>query len=480
MTREVPGLHGDTRRRFLSLTGAAIAGSTCATALGRDDSPPPDRDDLELGDVPIFCAHEHWGSINSVGTFPGGFRADIEAGATPQRTTRLIDLLLDPYLGGWLSAEGHVPDELARRGGAPNILSLAEESSARAMQVLRPALDGQRLTGAYQCIRRGIELLHGVDIDNTDASAIDALDAAIGRRYQRMFGWYREAMDHARLTRLVRPVHPEFYYQEASAASAAEERTFTGTLMRIDPLLELGPTQCPRRETLAAFVGIEPRDAGSWREFIGRLFDRIAAQGALGIKQAQAYRRGLDFRPRRDDEVKWSGDRSPAELVVWEDWIVHECCRQAHDRQWPHQIHVGTTNLAASSPLPLDALALQYPQMRMVFIHCWPFFDESAWIAKHRPNVYLDTCWLPILNPVFFQRALTTWLPYVPEGKITCSNDATSVEMAAGSSRFTREILGRVLQEHRGSLGIDVACCQRTAANLLHHNAARLYGSADQ
>jgi hypothetical protein len=44
-----------------------------------------------------------------------------------------------------------------------------------------------------------------------------------------------------------------------------------------DPLLELGPTQCPRRETLAAFVGIEPRDAGSWREFIGRLFDRIAA-----------------------------------------------------------------------------------------------------------------------------------------------------------------------------------------------------------
>ena len=56
--------------------------------------------------LPNFCSHEHWGSIDSIGTFPGGYRADIERGAVPRRRTGFMDLVLDPYFRGWLRDAG--------------------------------------------------------------------------------------------------------------------------------------------------------------------------------------------------------------------------------------------------------------------------------------------------------------------------------------------------------------------------------------
>lgn len=471
---------GVSRRGFITLAGAGLAGTLgpAAPTLG---APPDSRaaaavEALGLGELPNFCGHEHWGSIGAIGTFPGGFRADAVAGALPWRTTRLTDLLLDPYLGGWLAAAGHDANRLARGRGAKDLGALVASSPSGALEALRPALDGQRLTGAYQCLRRGLEALYDVDIDSAEAGAIDRLDASIGERYSRLFAWYPEAMRTMRFSRLVRPVHPEFYYREASPAGAKAELAFTETVMRIDPLLELGARPSSRRDELARLVGVEPRDAASWRSFLARLFERADARGALGIKQLQAYRRSLEFRPRSDGEVRWSGELSAQERTVQEDWIVHECCRLAHERGWPHQFHVGTHNLRASSPLPLEGLASRYPRMKVVQIHCWPFLEEAGWLAKHRPNVYLDTCWLPVLSPVFFARALATWLAYLPSGKILCAHDSTSVEMAAGSARFTREILAQVLLEHRAALGLDDAFCRRVARDLLHDNAERVYG----
>jgi hypothetical protein len=46
------------RRTFLLAT-------TCAAA-------PPTT--LEFSNLPNFCSHEHWGSIDSIGTVPEGFR----------------------------------------------------------------------------------------------------------------------------------------------------------------------------------------------------------------------------------------------------------------------------------------------------------------------------------------------------------------------------------------------------------------------
>ena len=100
-------------------------------------------------------------------------------------------------------------------------------------------------------------------------------------------------------------------------------------------------------------------------------------------------------------------------------------------------------------------------------------------LVRHS-NIYIDTCWQPILNPQFFRTAMSQWWNYVPSNKIICGHDATTVEMAVGSSLFTREILSDVVQEQRRTLNIAESELIRAAKNMLHGNAAGIYGNGSK
>lgn len=440
-----------TRRTFTSLIGAGAL----AAARGGPD----------LSEAPNFCSHEHWGSIDSIGTFPGGYRADIEQGALPKQATTVFDLLLDPYLRGVLLSSGTDRNALTRRDGFAGF------------SALRTVLREHQFNGIYQCTRRGILALYGIDISSLDSAAAVRLDTAIDRNYHAPFDWYRKAMAKAHFSELIRPVHPEFYRRRQSSESAEAEAAFTRTVMRIDPLLDFGTLPAERRKGMTDLAGVEPGDAKSWRAFLSYWFEQAQQNRAVGIKQLQAYRRDLDFVSRSDTDISdWRGDSSLEARRKLQDWVVHECCRQAHERGWAHQVHVGTHNLANSSPLPLGGLARRYPRMKIVMIHCWPFLDEAGTLARQNANMYIDTCWQPVLNPAFFRRAMTQWWNYVPSDKITCGHDSTTVEMAVGSSLFTREILSDVVREQATDFGLPMDELIRAAKNMLHGNAARIYG----
>ncbi len=430
---------------------------------------------IDLSGIPNFCAHEHWGSIDPIGMAAEGYRADTEAGAAPSRPAGVWDLVLDPYFGGWLQACGADPDALAQAARQPDFRSWWAAAPAAALEAMRPHLEAQLLTGAFQCIRRGVRLLHGVDLAGFEAMEWMRADRLIANAYEDIFAWYRKAMGEAGFSQLIRPVHPEYYLRETDQAEA--ERAFTRTLVRIDGLVELWKTESPRRAALAEWLGVEPVDAASWRALLTKLFDRAAAKGCVGIKQLQAYRRRLDFGGPDDSRVqKWSGELTPAQQHAFEDWMVHACCAQANERGWPHQVHVGTHNLEESGPLPLAGLAHRYPRQRIVMLHAWPFIEECGWLIKHLPNVYVDTCWQPVLNPMFLTMSLCAWLNYAPRTKVMCSQDATSIEMAAGSSLFNRELAGHTLATLGGGLVNDEAFLLETGKALLHNNAVNVYG----
>jgi predicted TIM-barrel fold metal-dependent hydrolase len=155
---------------------------------------------------------------------------------------------------------------------------------------------------------------------------------------------------------------------------------------------------------------------------------------------------------------------------------VQECCQRAHDRCWPHQVHVGTNNLANSSPMPLEALARKYPRQKLVLIHCWPFLEESGHLAKTHANIYLDTCWLPVLNPGYYRQAMEGWINYVPAHKMMCSQDSTSVEMAAGSSLVARQILSDLCRVQASVWNTPETVLREHTAAWLHSNAVTVYG----
>jgi hypothetical protein len=57
-----------------------------------------------------------------------------------------------------------------------------------------------------------------------------------------------------------------------------------------------------------------------------------------------------------------------------------------------------------------------------------------------------------------------------------CSNDATSIEMAVGSSLFIREILEEKLSEQKALLNLTDEQLHAAALDMLQNNAVRLYG----
>ncbi len=472
------------RRTFALSVGGGIVSrlfsGTPAAGISYDfaDAPafPVKNGESPFNELPNFCAHEHWGSIDSIGQMPGGYRADFEAGAIPMRRTGVTDIVLDPYLGGWINSTGFSPAEAAKAAGYESVHTWWNGNSRKAIAALKTHLERQRFSGTFQCIRRGVHALHGIDIGDLTVDSWLEADRQIAGAYEKMFMWYRRTMKKAGFSELIRPVHPEFYYSNLGSDTSSAELSFTNTIFRIDPLLSFWRSDSPRRDTLAGLTGVEPADTASWRRFIAALFDHAGQKGTTGIKQLQAYSRNLDFPAPADNEIVWRGELAEDAVRRFQNWVVNECCRQANERGWVHQVHVGTHNLPDSSPLPLQGLARRYPDMKLVMIHCWPFIDEAGWIAKHMPNAYIDTCWMPVLNPEFYRLAITRWLNYVPGHKIMCSHDSTSIEMAAGSALFTREILHDCLEAASGFLHFNRADTMRTAAQFLQNNAIRVYG----
>jgi len=464
------------RKKFLGTTTAILGASALAptsVALGQKKS--ENQTSFDLSDIPIFCGHEHWGSIFAIGYSSTGFLADVVPGIMPERKTSLADLLLDPYMSGNLNGAGINPREFPDGHKKVDIIEKAANAPLEAFKLASKALKEFQLKGTYQCLRLGIDFAYDFDISEYDQAGINTTNSSIGNNYDRMFSWYKKLMKKANLSELIRPVQPEFYFGDFNTISALEELSFTSTLLRIDPLLKFWEEDNSRRENLSSKLGVDPIDANSWREFLEKLFTHAAENSCIGIKQLQAYSRNLDFEIVKDKDVKFRGKLSDTEVKPFQDWVMHECCSLANSRKWPHQIHVGTNNLPNSNPLPLERLAKMYPDQKIVMLHCWPYFKESGYLAMQYSNVYIDTCWQQILNPEFLTQSLETWLGYIPLNKITMSNDSTSIEMAVGSSLITRQVVSKALFAQKKITNLNEKRMMEMAAGLLYNNAVNIY-----
>lgn len=433
----------------------------------------------ELKSMPNFCSHEHWGSIDAMGGYVpeyDGFYADIYAGATPQTSVSIWDLIFDPYFGGMLWGAGIDANLPARNAGFENLKLYWENNPKDALESFKSTISPMMSNGTFQCTLRGIEKLYNVNLLSFNLIEWEKADKQIRENYSKIMLWYPRAMEKAHFNELIRPVQPEFYFLEQSVETKAQELAFTHTILRIDPFLNFWNVENKRRDNLAKFAGIDPIDAPSWRAFIKFYVDLAEKNHTVGIKQLQAYRRTLDYKFREDNEVKFRGNLTDEETTAFQDWVMHEFCRLANQKSWVHQMHIGTHNLQKSSPLPLESLGKRYPKMKIVMLHCWPFYDEVAYLAKNFNNFYIDNCWMPVLSPTLYAKALDTYLNFVPSNKIMIGHDATTVEMAVGSSLFAREILVDKLFEQKKLLKLSDSQLRTLALDLLHNNAVRVYG----
>ena len=175
----------------------------------------------------------------------------------------------------------------------------------------------------------------------------------------------------------------------------------------------------------------DPQQLDDCLEAIDRFFVLIEDK-AVGIKQLQAY-----FRPLHTSTPSYAEAKQafvPAlrfggnEAYVVQDYLHRYILDQAEKHEMAYQIHTGMTNLKNSNPAALEPLIQNYPHIRFVLLHCYPFISEVTYLARVYPNCFVDTSWLAIQGDQILETALTQYTAMLPLNKVTISVDATSLE----------------------------------------------------
>jgi len=159
-------------------------------------------------------------------------------------------------------------------------------------------------------------------------------------------------------------------------------------------------------DVLIPFVMVDP-----WRGLAGaRDAERLIQAGARGFK----------FHP--PEQAFWPNDRK-----------FYELYEVLNARRVPALFHTGQTavgrgapagggiRLKYGNPMPLDDLAVDFPDMPIIMAHpSFPWQDEALSIALHKPQVYID---LSGWSPRYFPPQLVQYANTLLKNKVLFGTD---------------------------------------------------------
>jgi len=219
-----------------------------------------------------------------------------------------------------------------------------------------------------------------------------------------------------------------------------------------------------------------------------RVFQVVKAHGAVGIKLHT--RRSLRFEKVEKERAARAFGRSRNELSAenvrdFEDFIMWRLVELSAKYDLPFQIHTGA-HLEPSNPLLLVDLIQANPRTKFILFHGgFPWVSEIAAMAFHfdgrlvglqrMPNVWLDSCWLPLLNFSMAKRALHEWLDVVPSDHITWGADCENAENIYGATETARRWLAEVLAEKVDCGQLTEEHAVEIGRGILRQNALKLF-----
>jgi predicted TIM-barrel fold metal-dependent hydrolase len=247
---------------------------------------------------------------------------------------------------------------------------------------------------------------------------------------------------------------------------------------------------------IEAVMEAAAKESVSGRELLA-MFERMLADraaGAVALKSIVAYRTTFDIEqtpPSRSEAVA-AGDAwlKANEVTGWcrlEDstlirhalFVGLEICAE---RNFPLQLHVGVGDSDVNMPkcdptvfIPF-VLKVEAKHVPVTLLHCYPFVQESAWMAEVFSNVYYDVGFTLNFTGPLARRIMEEALGMGPFFKHLYSSDAFGLAELhhLGSIQFQRT-LSAVLTDWIASDECDAKQAERIAAMISHENAERIY-----
>jgi hypothetical protein len=247
-----------------------------------------------------------------------------------------------------------------------------------------------------------------------------------------------------------------------------------------------------RLEAVAETVATSGVDAGSYANAYREALEKSSTE-AVGLKTIVAYRGGFSFEPEEptDDEVERAAGTfldaaasGHARLVdpVLLRFGIWSGARLARERGFPIQFHSGwgdaDLDLHLSNPTLLTGLIRQLDRLgvNVVFLHCYPFHRDAAYLSSVYGNVHFDVGSALHYHGPSSARLLAEAMEVAPFSKILFSSDAFGLaeQYHLGAMLF-RRALGEVLDGWIEADHCDAVTAERIAEGIARGNALRIY-----
>jgi predicted TIM-barrel fold metal-dependent hydrolase len=322
-----------------------------------------------LDEIPTIDTHEHYG----------------ESWCAP--STDLYALFRDSYVG-WVAHDA----ELAET-----------PESLRAW--LAPGWNN-----AYTVsMMRGLRGLYGMEERELDEIPFDELERKVSEAYQDP-GWALGVIRRAGIAHsIVDPLPVPGYVHD--------EPTFHLALR--SHMLVHGYDRAARDHggdnpfAFAAKLGRNISSFDDYLEYVDFWVREHKQKGAVAIKSALAYERDIDVRPvtfQEAERIFDSGTRDPVLQKTFGDFILNLLAKKAAEYGLVFQIHAGLALQATSHPRRLMWLIESNPDTVFDLFHAgYPWLDDVLAMALERPNLIVDSCWLPIISPSAAVRLYTEY-----------------------------------------------------------------------
>jgi len=231
---------------------------------------------------------------------------------------------------------------------------------------------------------------------------------------------------------------------------------------------------------LLARLGLAPASFEEYLEALPLVLDRLPELNKVGLKNALAYDRSVDFDPPDLSTARQAWDRPdpPPQLKkAFGDCVVDRLCRLAGERDLPVQMHLGSALIRGSRPLQAAGLIERHPRTRFLLMHlAWPWSGELLGMAFVYRNIWLDLTWSWLLSPTRFRNAFREAVEVLPdESRMMLGGDSWHAEEAYGAIRGARELIAGLLEQMVREGAFQRRDAERLVVKILHDNARTFF-----
>ncbi len=223
-------------------------------------------------------------------------------------------------------------------------------------------------------------------------------------------------------------------------------------------------------------------------EFLGREFDDLEEYLAeigkrmsrhKAIKFALAYdldNEVLCFDKQRALAAFLKQDANARQKKDFYDYMVYRICKLAGELGVVVQIHTGLAKLDKSSPLYLKKLIDECPEVKFDLFHGgFPWMDDMLALAHNYPNVWADTCWMPLISTATAKRFLRDALEVGDAHRVLWGCDTWTSEESYGAVLAGRETVSGALADMVADGAISKEYAFYLADRIWHENGMALF-----